>query len=164
MEDREEAAELLARLGEGPVGEQRLAVAHAHRGRRRGRLQAVAGLEMAALDDGLREGAVFGQHFPVQGVRVFRVLGFVLVDHQQILHLGYSSLIGWIADIQSKRLRSKRHVQDNLFCGVPDPAIGLTQAVGTLITKASVGRTAAPATVERLLERKVRAPSTYGAG
>ena len=40
----------------------------------------------------------------------------------------------------------------------------LTRRTGAPMRRASVGRTAAPAMVERLRGRKVRAPSTYGAG
>src|SRR5665213_1947109 len=46
------------------------------------RLQPVAGLEIAALDDGLGEGPVFFHHFLAgRGVH-FAVLGFVRIDHQ----------------------------------------------------------------------------------
>src|ERR1700686_1306235 len=50
------AAELLAGFRERAVGGERLAVAHAHGGRGGGWLQAVAGLEIAALDDAFRKG------------------------------------------------------------------------------------------------------------
>src|SRR3954453_22095873 len=80
------AAELLARFGKRAVGLQRLALALAYGRRGRGRLQPVARLEIAALDDALREGLIFRRH-PLPGRRThIRVLGFVLVDHQQILH------------------------------------------------------------------------------
>src|SRR6202048_2493195 len=52
------APELLARLRERTIRRQGLAVANPHGGRRRRRLQPVAGLEMAALDNGLGEYAV----------------------------------------------------------------------------------------------------------
>ena len=51
------SAELLAGLRERAIGGQRFAFTHPHRGRGRGRLQPVAGLEIAALNDGLGEGA-----------------------------------------------------------------------------------------------------------
>src|ERR1700730_17096361 len=53
------AAELLARLRERAIRRHSLAVANAHRGRGRRRLQPVAGLEIPALDDGLGECTVF---------------------------------------------------------------------------------------------------------
>src|SRR5207244_11778270 len=43
-------------------------------------------------------------------------------------------------------------------------AYPLTRPTRAPIPEASVGRTAAPASAERRRERKVRAPSTYGAG
>src|SRR4051794_34739545 len=56
------AGELLSRLRERTIRGQSLAVANAHGGRRRCRLQPVAGLEVAALDDGLGECTVFPRH------------------------------------------------------------------------------------------------------
>src|SRR5665213_3292776 len=56
------AAELLAGFRKRTVGGQRLAVAYPHGGRGRDRLQSVGALEMAALDDALREHAVFLKH------------------------------------------------------------------------------------------------------
>src|SRR3984957_15580049 len=80
------AAELLAGFGKRAVGGQNLALAHPHRGRRRRRLQSVAGLEMAALDNGLRKRAVIGRHLLTFGVVHFEEFGLASVDHQQILH------------------------------------------------------------------------------
>jgi hypothetical protein len=62
----------------------------------------------------LREGAIFLQHLLARRRVDFAVLGFVLVDHQQILHL-VTPLIGLIAGIQSNGESAKRHLQDNLF-------------------------------------------------
>src|SRR6185312_3924399 len=73
-------------------------------------------------------------------------------------------LIGWIADIQSNGRQPERHVQDKLFWSVWWHVVGLTRRPEIPMAKASVGRTAAPASAERRRERKVRAPSTYGAG
>src|SRR5215207_687878 len=56
--DDVEAAELLLGLGERPVGAEGRAVAHPHGGGRRGRLQRLAGLVDAAVDDVLGEGHV----------------------------------------------------------------------------------------------------------
>src|ERR1700722_19642935 len=108
------AAELLAGFRERAIGGQRLAVTDAHGGRGGGRLQPVAGLEIAALDDALREGTIFLQHLLRCGGVDFAVLDFVLVDHQQILHL-VTPLIGLIAGIRSNGEIAKRHLQDNLF-------------------------------------------------
>src|SRR6266446_4086698 len=81
------AAELLTRLREWTIGGQGLAVADPHGRRRRCRLQPVAGLEIAALDNGLGERTIFVHHFLARSRVHFGVLGFVRVDHQQILHL-----------------------------------------------------------------------------
>src|SRR3954451_82263 len=80
-------AELLAGFRERTIGGQGFAVTHPHGRCRRGRLQPVAAFEIAALDNGLGEGAVFLQHLLVRRLVDFAVLGFVSVDHQQILHL-----------------------------------------------------------------------------
>jgi hypothetical protein len=73
------------RLGERAVGRQNLAVAHPHRGRGRGGLQRVAALELAGLDDRLREGAVaVHQLF----IAFLGCDGFVGVDENEILHVG----------------------------------------------------------------------------
>src|SRR5436305_5604122 len=53
------AAELLAGLRKRAIGGQGLAFADPHGRRGRGRLQPVAGLEIAVLDDGLGERAIF---------------------------------------------------------------------------------------------------------
>src|SRR5882757_4782377 len=75
------AGELFARLRERTVGRHGLAVTDAHGGCRRRRLQAVAGLEMAALDNRLGEHAVVRRHFlALSGVH-FAELGLVLIDH-----------------------------------------------------------------------------------
>src|SRR5258707_961752 len=81
------AAELLARLREWTIRGQGLAVADPHGGRSRCRLQPVAGLEIAALDNGLGECTIFVRHLLARGRVHFGVFGFVGVDHQQILHL-----------------------------------------------------------------------------
>src|SRR5256714_4574128 len=57
--DQVVAAQLLLRLGEGAVGSQALAVAHAHRGGRVGRLQRVAAFDLSG--ELLPEGAVLGE-------------------------------------------------------------------------------------------------------
>src|SRR5436190_10970554 len=81
------AAELLARLREWAIRGQHFAVADPHGGRGRRRLQAVAGLEMAALNDGLGERAVVRHHLLPIGSAHFAEFGFVPIDQQQILHL-----------------------------------------------------------------------------
>jgi hypothetical protein len=78
-------------------------------------LQAVAGLEMATLDNRLGERTVFPGQFLELGSVQFAVLGIASIDQQQILHFVYSSLIGWIADTQSNGPHAKRHRQDKLF-------------------------------------------------
>src|SRR5450432_3053337 len=89
--DQVVATELLARLRERTIGRQSLAVANPHGGRGRCRLQRVAGLEIAALDDGLGEHTIFFRQF-LAGRRVhFGVVSFVLIDQQQILHFANSS-------------------------------------------------------------------------
>src|SRR3981081_4138111 len=80
-------AELLARSHERTIRGKGLAVTDAHGGGGSGRLQPVAGLEIAALDDGLGERSIFVGHFLARRRVHFGVLGFVSVDHQQILHL-----------------------------------------------------------------------------
>src|SRR5579872_7338559 len=80
------AAELLAGFGKWAIGCEDLAVAHAHGGGRRRRLQSVAGLEMAALDDGLGECTVVRHHLFAIGLARFAEFGFVSIDQQQILH------------------------------------------------------------------------------
>src|SRR5882757_8939099 len=90
------AAELLPRFRERTIRRQSLAVANAHGGRGRCRLQCIARLEIAALDDGLGEGTVFLHHFLARCRVDFAVLGLVLIDHQQILHLANSCLTGAI--------------------------------------------------------------------
>src|SRR2546421_472086 len=57
-----EAAELLLRLGEGPVGRGNLAVTHPHGRRRRGGLEPVAGVEDSGAAHGFRVLAVFLHH------------------------------------------------------------------------------------------------------
>src|SRR5438876_4165144 len=89
------AAKLLVGLRERPVGGEGLAVAHPHRGRRRDRLQPVAGLEIAALDDGLGERAIFLEDLLAGRGIHFAVVGFILIDHQQVLHR--SNSIFWSA-------------------------------------------------------------------
>src|SRR4029453_9451285 len=85
--DHVEAAELLLGLGERPVGGQRLAVAHPHGGSRGGRLQRLAGLVDAAVDDVLGEGHVLLE----LGLRgLLGLVGPVLlagVDQQRVLHV-----------------------------------------------------------------------------
>src|SRR5690242_1311765 len=80
------AAELLAAFGKRPGGRQRLAVTHPRRRRGRDRTKPVAGLEIAGLDDRLRERDIL-LGVLLQDRRVeLRVFGLVLVDHQQVLH------------------------------------------------------------------------------
>src|SRR6266545_2893906 len=82
--DQVVAAELLLGLGEGPVGGERLAAADLHGGRGAGRLERLAALHQAAVDDVLGELVV--------GLVLGRALGLgeagllVAVDQQRVFH------------------------------------------------------------------------------
>src|SRR6185437_6119969 len=81
------AAELLARFGKRAIRGHDLAVLDAHGGRSRGWPQTVASLEVAALDDVLGKGFELVRHLLGRCRIELGVLGFVRIDHQQILHV-----------------------------------------------------------------------------
>src|SRR5258706_13676983 len=84
--DHVEAREALLRLGEGPVGDRELAVAHAHRGRGGNRLQRLGGDAMAAAADFVVEGDA--------GAVVHRLRRLLLpVDETQIFHGVFSTMV-----------------------------------------------------------------------
>src|SRR6266487_5828520 len=90
-----EAAELLLGLGEGPVGGERLAAAHLHRGGGAGWLQRLAGLHQPSVDDILGEGVVGVDHgLPLRlGRGRHGRLG--AVDQQCVAHLLLPFCLCW---------------------------------------------------------------------
>src|SRR6185312_13067427 len=158
-------AKLLARFRERAVRGHDFSLLDAHGGRGRGRPQAVAGLEVAALDDVLGKSFKLVRHLLARCRVELGVFGLVRIDHQQILHVSHSSLFGWIAVTSSRTARGRNDTfRINYFWAAKQTSSGLTAGVPAPMAMASVGRTAAPAIAERRRERKVRAPSTCGAG
>ena len=144
------AAELLAGFRERAVGRQRLAVADPHGGRGRGRLQPVAGLEIAALDDGLGEGAIFRR--ASSGWSPRRAWRIRLRSGRSSANTAFRSLLCSARSPTSSRTGgdAKRHLQDKLFWA---PKARRYRLDGTRTSphclEPSVGRTAAPASAER---------------
>ena len=75
----------LSGLGERTMRDDRLAVLDPHGRRGRGRLQGVARLEIATLDNRLGEFAVFFHH--LGAISITRTVGFTLIDEEEVLHM-----------------------------------------------------------------------------
>src|ERR1700751_1114177 len=78
--------ELFARFGKWAIGREDLAIAYAHGCCGRRRLQSVARLEVAALDDGLGERTIVRHHLLAVRLAQFAEFRFASIDRQQVLH------------------------------------------------------------------------------
>src|SRR6478609_3817544 len=78
--------ELFARFRKWAIGREDLAVAYAHGCCGRRRLQSVARLEVAALDDGLGERTIIRHHLLAVRLAQFAEFRFASIDRQQVLH------------------------------------------------------------------------------
>src|SRR5271154_961068 len=84
--DQVVSAELLFGLGERPVSNRRLAVAHANGRGRRNPLERVAALVLAALRNVLREGHVTLENLGLFGGAHFLAVRLAVVDQKQVFH------------------------------------------------------------------------------